>query len=92
MLRGHVRRRVLWATGMITGVSVTVYGGTTTLWMPEVVASHQRQFGFFGVPLALVTWFSGTAICIVVGRAPVRCSRRIRVCSVGGSRGPDPPC
>ena len=67
MLRGHVRRRVLWATGVITGVAMTVYAGTATLWMPGVVTSHQRQFGFFGVALALVTWFSGAAICIVVG-------------------------
>jgi hypothetical protein len=25
------------------------------------------QFGFFGVALALVTWFSGAAICVLVG-------------------------
>ena len=67
MMRGQVRRRVLWASGVITGVGMTVYAATATLWMPGVVTSHQRQFGFFGVALALVTWFSGAAICIVVG-------------------------
>ena len=35
--------------------------------MPQVVTSNQNQFGFFGVALALVTWFSGAAICILVG-------------------------
>jgi membrane protein len=90
MLRGHVRRRVLWATGVITGVAMTVYGGTATLWMPGVVTSHQRQFGFFGVALALVTWFSGAAICIVVGA----CSGAVLAEDQGilgrWVRGPDP--
>ena len=67
MLRGQVRRRALWASAAITGIGMTLYGATATLWMPNVVTSHQRQFGFFGVALALVTWFSGAAICIVVG-------------------------
>ena len=41
--------------------------------MPGIVTRNQYQYGFFGVSLALVTWFSGAAICIVVGAcaAPV---------------------
>ena len=35
--------------------------------MPELVTSNEEQFGVFGVALALVTWFSGAAICILVG-------------------------
>ena len=35
--------------------------------MPDVVKDNEAQFGFFGVALALVTWFSGAAICILVG-------------------------
>ena len=35
--------------------------------MPRVVTSNEAQFGFFGVALALVTWFSGAAICVLVG-------------------------
>jgi hypothetical protein len=35
--------------------------------MPEVVTSNEAQFGFFGVALALVTWFSGAAICVLIG-------------------------
>ena len=38
--------------------------------MPEVVTSNEAQFGFFGVALALVTWFSGAAICILSAPAP----------------------
>ena len=35
--------------------------------MPGVVTSNEAQFGFFGVALSLVTWFSGAAICILIG-------------------------
>ena len=43
--------------------------------MPGVVEENEAQFGFFGIGLSLVTWFSGAAICILVGRVPrVRCS------------------
>jgi len=28
---------------------------------------NEAQFGFFGVALALVTWFSGAAICVLIG-------------------------
>ena len=35
--------------------------------MPEVITRNQTQFGFFGVALALVTWFSGAAICLIIG-------------------------
>ena len=32
-----------------------------------MVESNEAQFGFFGVALALVTWFSGAVICVLVG-------------------------
>ena len=52
---------------MITGVATAAYAASATIWMPEVVTSNEEQFGVFGVALALVTWFSGAAICILVG-------------------------
>jgi membrane protein len=67
LLLGDVRMRVLAPTGMITGIAMAGYGLSASVWMPEVVASNEAQFGFFGVALALVTWFSGAAICILVG-------------------------
>jgi len=67
MLRGDVRRRVVLASGVLTGIALTVYAATATLWMPNTVTRNQNQFGFFGVSLALVTWFSGAALCILVG-------------------------
>jgi len=40
---------------------------SATVWMPGVVSDNENQFGFFGIALALVTWFSGAAICVLVG-------------------------
>ena len=67
MLDGQVRLRVLVPSGLITGVGMSAYAVSATIWMPSTVTGNQRQFGFFGVALALVTWFSGAAICVVVG-------------------------
>jgi membrane protein len=67
LLLGDVRMRVLAPTGVITGIAMAGYGLSASVWMPGVVASNQEQFGFFGIALALVTWFSGAAICILVG-------------------------
>ena len=67
LLLGDVRARVLVPTGVITSVAMAGYAVSATVWMPEVVTSNEAQFGFFGVALALVTWFSGAAICILVG-------------------------
>ncbi len=67
LLLGEVRARVLIPTGVITGVATAAYAASATIWMPEVVTSNEDQFGVFGVTLALVTWFSGAAICVLVG-------------------------
>jgi membrane protein len=66
-LLGDVRVRVLASTGVITGIAMAAFGFSASVWMPEVVTSNETQFGFFGVALALVTWFSGAAICVLVG-------------------------
>jgi membrane protein len=67
LLLGEVRARVLVPTGVITGIVTAGYAASATVWMPEVVTSNEAQFGFFGVALALVTWFSGAAICVLIG-------------------------
>ena len=67
LLFGEVRGRVLVPPAIITGVAMSVFGATATIWMPDLVTDNEAQFGFFGVALALVTWFSGAATCILVG-------------------------
>ena len=48
-------------------MAVSGYALAATVWMPQVVTNNEHQFGFFGVALALITWFSGAAICILIG-------------------------
>ena len=67
MLRGQIHWRPLLASATLTAIAMTVYGATAGIWMPRIVTNNQHQFGFFGVALALVTWFSGAALCIVIG-------------------------
>jgi membrane protein len=67
MLMRQVRLRALWPGGLITGLALGVYGLTSTLWMPANVSKNTHQYGIFGVALALVSWFSGAAICVLVG-------------------------
>ena len=63
LLLGQVRWRVLIPSGLVTAIAMGAYALSATIWMPEVITRNQTQFGFFGVALALVTWFSGAAIC-----------------------------
>jgi membrane protein len=67
LLQGDVRARVLVPTGVITSIATAGYAASATIWMPRVVTSNEAQFGLFGVALALVTWFSGAAICVLIG-------------------------
>src|ERR1700751_2093731 len=67
MLKGQVRFRVLLPSGLITGIALSAYALSSTVWMPNNVTSNNHQYGIFGVALALVAWFSRAAICIVVG-------------------------
>jgi membrane protein len=66
-LLGDVRVRVLLPSGLITGIALSAFAASATIWMPNVLTSQESQFGVFGVALALVTWFSGAATCILIG-------------------------
>ena len=66
-LHGEVRMRVLVPTGLVTGIALGGYALSAQVWMPKVVTSNEAQFGVFGIALALVTWFSGAAICVLIG-------------------------
>jgi membrane protein len=67
MLMGQVRWRVLLPSGVLTAITTGLYAVSASIWMPGVVTRNHDQFGIFGIALALVTWFSGTAICILIG-------------------------
>jgi membrane protein len=67
MLMGDVRARAVLPTGIITSVLMAGYAASAAVWMPDVLTRNEAQFGLFGVALALVSWFSGAAICILIG-------------------------
>jgi hypothetical protein len=67
LLLGDVRARVLLPTGVITALALAGFAVSAQIWMPGLVTGNEAQFGFFGVALALVTWFSGAAICVLIG-------------------------
>jgi len=67
MLKGQVRWRVLLATGIVTAVANGLYTIYADVWMEHVVKRNAAQFGAFGVAIALVTWFTGAAVCLVIG-------------------------
>jgi membrane protein len=66
LLLGHVRWRPLLPTAILTAVAMSAYAISASIWMPNVVTRNQAQFGFFGIALALVTWFSGASVCVIV--------------------------
>ena len=66
MLGGRVRWRVLLAPAALTAIGAVAYTACAPIWMPRVIAAHVEQFGFFGISLALVTWFVGFGFIIVV--------------------------
>jgi len=67
LLLGDLRARALVPTGVITALTTGIYAASATVWMPGLVTDNEAQFGVFGVALALITWFSGSAICVLVG-------------------------
>jgi membrane protein len=67
LLLGHVRWRPLLPTAVISAVAMIGYAISANVWMPNTVLKNQNQFGIFGIALALVTWFSGAAMCLIVG-------------------------
>jgi membrane protein len=67
LLLGHVRWRPLFPGAVISALLMLGYAASANVWMPDIVTRNQEQFGFFGVALALITWISGVAVCLLVG-------------------------
>ena len=67
MLRVEVRFRVLLPTGALIALFSGLYAIVAPIWMPSQVKSNLNQFGVFGITMALITWLSGMAMCIIGG-------------------------
>ncbi len=66
LLQGQVRWRPLLCSAVLTGLGISIYAASAAIWMPHTVATDQRQFGFFGVALALVSWFTGAGSVVLI--------------------------
>jgi membrane protein len=66
MLDRHVRWRPLFATAVLTAIASVLFTVSAQVWMPRTMQENQRQFGTFGVTLALVTYLTGVGLIIVV--------------------------
>ena len=67
MLRVEVRFRVLLPTGALIALFVGIYALVAPIWMPSQITSNLNKFGVFGITMALITWLSGVALCIIAG-------------------------
>jgi membrane protein len=66
MLQIQVRFVALLSTGLLCGVLMSGYAVAAPFWMPSQITTEQTQFGIFGIALALITWLSGAAACILI--------------------------
>lgn len=69
LLDGDVHWRRLLGTGVLTAAAMSLYGTSTSLYMPEMIERYTSDFGLFGVTMALIGWLLGAAGIIVAGAA-----------------------
>ena len=66
LLAGRVRPRLVAAGGLLTAVGFAILRRLAALYLPNLVASNQQQFGLLGVAFTLFSWLSTCALVIVV--------------------------
>jgi membrane protein len=66
LLAGRVRPRLVAAGGLLTAVGFAILRRLAALYLPNLVASNQQQFGLLGVAFTLFSWLSASAFIIVV--------------------------
>jgi len=98
LLDGRIPWRRLLPAGALTGISTTLFGVATTIYMPELIESYSVQYGLFGVTLALVGWLLSISMIVVTAtivaaeldRADESWARRLRSL-LGSEPVPDAP-
>jgi uncharacterized BrkB/YihY/UPF0761 family membrane protein/uncharacterized membrane protein YvlD (DUF360 family) len=70
LLNRQVHWRRLVAGGLLAAVATAVYSVATTIYMPELIDRYTKEFGLFGVTIALIGWLLVIAF-ILVGSAAV---------------------
>jgi membrane protein len=65
LLCGRVRLRALVVTGLLGGVSISIAAWLSTLLLPRMVSSNQKQYGIIGAVFAMQSWLVVLASLIV---------------------------
>jgi membrane protein len=66
LLAGRVRPRLLAVGGLLTAVGFAILRRLAAVYLPDLVATNQQQFGLLGVAFTLFSWLSACAFVIVV--------------------------
>lgn len=65
-----LNRRLPWRrlvpAGVLTGTLSTLFGFTTTIYMPRLMTSYSERYGLFGITIALVGWLLAISFIVVV--------------------------
>lgn len=101
LLNRQVHWRRLLVGGAATAVGSTVYGVATSLYMPGLVDRYTREFGLFGITIAIIGWLlavsgilvGATAIGAEFDRSTVHWALRLRtrLRLYDPAAGPPPP-
>ena len=83
-------RRIPWRRllpgGALAGLSSSLYGVATTIYMPRLMETYSERYGLFGVTIALVSWLlcisfivvAATVVAAEFDRTPERWAQRLR--------------
>ena len=70
LLNRQVHWRRLVFGGVVASIATAAYSVASTIYMPETLERYTREFGLFGVTIALIGWLLAIAF-ILVGAAAV---------------------
>lgn len=67
LMNRQVHWRRLLPAGVLTATAMALFGTATTLYMPDLIERYTRDFGLFGVTIAIIGWLLGASGIVVAG-------------------------
>ena len=65
LLAGRVRPRLIAVGGLLTAVGFATLRRPSAIYLPNLVATNQEQFGVLGVAFTPFSWLSACALVVV---------------------------